>query len=79
MAIASGVARMAMSWRTVGRRLLGNREQPSRREGGKGGKGKKGASSLDEWPDGQDDQPSGEKPNEEVAGLFIGAVSRHVR
>ena len=25
---------------------------------GKGGKGKKGASSLDEWPDGQENQPS---------------------
>ena len=25
---------------------------------GKGGKGKKGASSLDEWPDGHEDQPS---------------------
>ena len=48
-------------------------------KGGKGGKGKKGASSLDEWVDGQDEQPSGEKPNEEVAGLFIGAVSRHER
>ena len=29
---------------------------------GKRGKGTKGASSLDEWPDGQDDQPSIEKP-----------------
>ena len=25
---------------------------------GKGGKGKKGASSIDEWPDGQENQPS---------------------
>ena len=28
---------------------------------GKGGKGKKGASSLDEWPDGQEKPPSDEK------------------
>ena len=28
---------------------------------GKGGKGKKGASSLDEWPDGQENPPSDEK------------------
>ena len=46
---------------------------------GEGGEGKKGASSLEEWRDGQDDQPSGEIPNEEVVGLFIGAVSRHER
>ena len=42
---------------------------------GKDGKGKKGALSLDEWPDGQEDQPFCEKTNEEVASLFIGAVS----
>ena len=35
--------------------------KPKRR--GKGGKGKKGESSFDEWPDGQADQPSDEKPN----------------
>ena len=29
---------------------------------GKGDKGNKGASSLDEWPGGREDQPSGEKP-----------------
>ena len=46
---------------------------------GKGGKGKKGASSLDEWPDGQEGPPSDERVIEEVAGLFVGAVSRHVR
>ena len=44
---------------------------------GKGGKGKKGASSLDEWPDCQENPPSDEKAIEEVAGLFVGAVSRH--
>ena len=46
---------------------------------GKGGKGKKGASSLGEWPDGQENPPSGEKAIEEVAGLFVRAVSRHER
>ena len=46
---------------------------------GKGDKGNKGASSLDEWPGGREDQPSGEKTNEEVASLFIGDVSRHER
>ena len=46
---------------------------------GNDGKGKKGASSLHEWPDGHDDQSSGERTDEEVAGLFIGAVSRHER
>ena len=46
---------------------------------GKGGKGKKGASSLDEWPDGQENPPSGAKAPEEAAGLFVGAVSRHER
>ena len=44
---------------------------------GKGGKGKKGASSLDEWPDCQENPPSDEKAIEEVAGLFVGAFSRH--
>ena len=46
---------------------------------GNGGKGKKGASSLDEWPEGQEAQPSDEKAIEEVAGLFVCAVSRHER
>ena len=32
--------------------------------------------SLDEWPDGQEEQPSGEKSGEEVASLFMGAVDR---
>ena len=42
-----------------------------------GGKGKKGASSPDGWPDGHENPPSDEKAIEEVAGLFVGAVSRH--
>ena len=73
------------TWRTVERKLLRSHRLPSPREGplpkgeGKGGKGKRGASSLDKWPDGQEDQPSGERPTEEVASLFIGAVSRHER
>ena len=46
---------------------------------GKGGKGKKGASSLDEWPDGQENPPSDETSSEKAAGLFVGAVSRHER
>ena len=45
---------------------------------GQGGTGKKGA-SLDEWPEGQNDQPSGEKASVEVAGLFTGVVTRHER
>ena len=51
---------------------------PKRKGKGKGGKGKKGASSLDEWPDGQEIPPSDEKGIEEVAGLFVGA-GRHER
>ena len=58
---------------------LSRASDPKPKGKGKGGKGKKGASSLGEWPDGQDDHPSGEKPNEEVAGLFIGDASRHER
>ena len=46
---------------------------------GKGGKDKKGASSLDEWQDCQENPPSDEKVIEEVAGLFVGPVSRHER
>ena len=46
---------------------------------GKGGNGMKGALFLDEWPDGQEAQPSGENAVEEVASLFVGAVSRHER
>ena len=52
---------------------------PKPKSKGKGGKSKKGASSLDEWPDGQENPPSDEKATEEVAGLFVGAVSRHER
>ena len=48
---------------------------------GKGDKGKKGALSLDEWPDDQSNQTPSEKSKEdaEVAGLFIGAVSRRAK
>ena len=55
-----------------------SRRGPDPKPKGKGkvGKGKKGASSLDEWPDGKEPQPSDEKAIEEVAGLFVGAVSR---
>ena len=42
----------------------------------KGGQGKKGASSLDERPDGQEEQPAGEKSGDEVASLFMGSVDR---
>ena len=55
------------------------RPDPKPKSKGKGGKSKKGASSLDEWPDGQENPPSDEKATEEVAGLFVGAVSRHER
>ena len=57
----------------------GRDPKPKAKCKGKGGKGKKGASSLDQWPDGQEDQRSGEKASEDVAGLFVGAVSRHER
>ena len=43
-----------------------------------GGKGKKRTSSLDEWPDGQENPPSDEKAIKKVARLFA-AVSRHKR
>ena len=87
MAAAVQEACMAMCRKPVGRRLLGSQTYPSRREDpdlkpkgkGKGGKGKKGVSSLGQWPDGHNDQSSGEKTNDEVAGLFVGAVSRHGR
>ena len=46
---------------------------------GNGGNDNKGAQSVDELSDGEGDQPSGEKTNEEVASLFIGAVCRHER
>ena len=46
---------------------------------GKGCQGKKGASSLDVWPDGREEQLSGEKSSEEVAGLFVGAVDRRAK
>ena len=65
---------------------MGSRKLPSPHEGpirnhwakAEGGKSRKGASSFAEWPDGQEDQPSGEKANK-VASLFIGAVNRHER
>ena len=50
--------------------------EPKAKGKGKGGQGKKGASSLDEWPDGQEEQPSGEKSGDEVASLSMGAVDR---
>ena len=50
---------------------------PKAKGEGKGGKGKKGASSLDEWPDDQENPPSDEKATKEAAGLFVCAVSRH--
>ena len=55
------------------------RPDPKPKGRGKGGKGKKGTSSLDEWPDGQENPPSDEEAIEEVAGLFVGAVGRHER
>ena len=48
--------------------------EPKAKGKGKGGQGKKGASSLDGWPDGQEEQPSGEKAGDEVASLFMGSV-----
>ena len=36
-----------------------NTPEPKAKGKGKGGQGKKGASSFDEWPDGQEEQPSG--------------------
>ena len=69
------------------RRQLGHRKFPRSPRGpgpkpkgkGKGGKGRKGAASLDEWPNGQEAQPSDEKAIKEVVFLFVGAVSRHER
>ena len=51
---------------------------PEHKGKGKGGKGKRRASSLDDWPDDQGTQTPGEKSKNdaEVAGLFIGTVSR---
>ena len=46
---------------------------------GKRCQGKKGASSLNVWPDGREEQLSGEKSSEEVAGLFVGAVDRRAK
>ena len=64
---AAGKPKTAQSPRT---------SEPKAKGKGKGGQGKKGASSLDEWPDGQEEQPSSEKSGEEVASLFMGAVDR---
>ena len=57
-------------WQSGGNPGKKGASDPKPKGKGKGGKGKKMS---------QDDQPSGEKLNEEVAGLFIGAVSRHER
>ena len=67
------------SWETASSQVPPRGPDPKPKGKGKGGKGKKGASSLDEWPDGQEAPPSDDKATEEVAGLFVGAVSRHER
>ena len=48
---------------------------PKRKGKGKGGKGKKGASSLDEWPDGHEDQPSGEKRRLRISSSVLSAAT----
>ena len=73
--------------KTAKKRQLGNRKFPRSREDpirnqrvkAKAVKARSEVSSLDEWPDGQEAQPSDGKAIEEVAGLFVGAVSRHER
>ena len=64
---AAGKPKTAQSPRT---------SEPKVKGKGRGGQGKKGA-SLDEWPDEQEGQPSGDKSGEEVASLFIGAVDKY--
>ena len=70
-----------MSQRFESSRLLAKTQSTRHHSGpkgkGNGGKGKKGASSPDGWPDGHENPPSDEKAIEKVAGLFVGAVSRH--
>ena len=53
--------------------------RPDPKGKGKGGKSKKGASSLDEWPDGQEYHTSGEKANEEAAVSHRCRHERHNR
>ena len=56
-------------WRTVARKQPGGLKRPSRRKllnrkpraKAKEAQERRGPSSLDEWPDGQEEQPSGEK------------------
>ena len=50
--------------------------EPKVKGKGRGGQGKKGA-SLDEWPDVQEGQPSGDKSGEKVPSLFMGAVDKY--
>ena len=64
---AAGKPKTAQSPRT---------SEPKVKGKGRGGQVKKGA-SLDEWPDEQEGQPSGDKSGEEVASLFIGAVDKY--
>ena len=64
---AAGKPKTAQSPRT---------SEPNVKGKGRGGQGKKGA-SLDEWPDEQEGQPSGDKSGEEVASLFMGAVDKY--
>ena len=45
----------------------------------KGSQGKKRATAFDEWPDGQEEPPSGEKSGQEAASLFMGAVDRRAK
>ena len=47
-------------WEATGSQVPA-RDRSETTRAGKGGKGKKGASSLDEWPDGQEDQRSDTK------------------
>ena len=66
---AAGKPKTAQSPRT---------SEPKVKGKGRGGQGKKGA-SLDEWPDEQEGQPSGDKSGEEVASLFMGAVDKYAK
>ena len=64
---AAGKPKTAQSPRT---------SEPKVKGKGRGGQSKKEA-SLDEWPDEQEGQPSGDKSGEEVASLFMGAVDKY--